>query len=229
MNVLEQIRPRAEHLTDAHSRVLLDAVLATPSTRHRPRWIRAAAFGLCGVIVAGGAAYGTDLVPEIVSDRFQQIRDGQDGWPHPIHGERQVADVVLSNGDHARVWYADTTGGQCVIRDMTGSVTTPEDFGVGCALWGDGSAEQDPRRGVHWQTSVDGPAVVYGDFRGVTADIARVAVTGPAWTRSFAVQDGAFAGEVPAGADGDLVRFTYLDASGNVVASRVLTVAVESE
>ena len=96
----------------------------------------------------------------------------EDGWAYPIGGERQIADVLLSNGKHARVWYADTTDGRCEIRDMTGDVTRPEDFGVGCALWWPASSETDPRRGVHWQTSVDGPAVVYGDFKGVTADVA---------------------------------------------------------
>ncbi len=125
MNVLDEIRPRAEHLTDEHSRTLLNSVLASPASRRQPRWNRVAAFSLCGVIVAGGTAYATGLVPEIVTDRFQQIRDGQDGWPDPIYGERQVADVQLSNGNHARVWYADTTDGQCVIRDMTGAVNRP--------------------------------------------------------------------------------------------------------
>ena len=229
MNVLDEIRPRAEHLTDEHSRTLLDSVLASPARRRQPRWNRVAAFGLCGVVVAGGTAYPTGLVPEIVSDRFQQIRGGEDGWPDPIYEERQVADLKLSNGKHARVWYADTTDGQCVIRDLTGAVTRPEDFGVGCARWGHGSEETDPRRGVHWQTSVTGPAVVYGDFKGVTADIARVDVAGPGWTRSFPVEVGAFAGEVPAGADGDRIRFTYLDARGEPIASKVATVGIESE
>lgn len=229
MNVLHEIRPRAEHLTAERSHTLLNSVLASPQRRRKPRWNRVAAFGLCGVIVAGGTAYGTGFVPEIVTDRFQQMRGGGDGWAYPIHGERQVADVPLSNGKHARVWYADTTNGQCVIRDMTGAVTSPEGFGVVCALWGYGSEESDPRRGVHWQTSADGPAVVYGDFKGVTAEVARVDVAGPDWTRSFPVQNRAFAGEVPAGTDGDRIRFTYLDAQGEPIASRVETVGIESE
>ncbi|MDQ4051411.1 MAG: hypothetical protein M3237_01760 [Actinomycetota bacterium] len=229
MNVLDEIRPRAEHLTNEHSQALLNSVLTSAAPRRKPRWNRIAAFGLCGVIVAGGTAYATGLVPEIVTDRFQQIRGGQNGWPDPIYGERQVAAVQLSNGKHARVWYADTTNGQCVIRDMTGAITRPEDFGVGCALWGYGSEEADPRRGVHWQTSADGPAVVYGDFKGVAADVARVDVTGPDWSRSFPVENGAFAGEVPAGADGDRIRFTYLDARGGTVATKVAAVGIESE
>ncbi|GAA3830471.1 hypothetical protein [Nocardioides panacisoli] len=231
MNVLDEIRPRAEHLTDERSRQMLTAVLASPERRPKPRWMnRAAAFGLCGVIVTGGAtAYATGLVPDIVADRFQQIRGGQDGWPDPIYNERLIADVPLSNGKQARVWYADTTDGQCVIRDMTGTVTRPGDFGVGCARWGYGSEQTDLRRGIHWQTSADGPAVVYGDFRGMTADVARVRVAGPGWTKSFRVRNEAFGGEVPAGVDGDRIRFTYLDARGEEIASNVTMVTIESE
>lgn len=229
MTVLDDIRPRAEHLTDEYSRALLEGVLNSPAPRRKPRWNRVAAFGLAGVVIAGGTAYGTGLVPDIVTERFQQLRGGDDGWPSPIYGERQVADVLLSNGNHARVWLADTTDGQCVIRDMTGAVTRPEGFGVMCARWGYGTEEDDPRRGVHWQTSADGPAVVYGDFQGVRAAIARVDVTGPGWRRSFTVKDRAFAGEVPVGADGDRIRFTYLDDRGETIATKVTTVGIESE
>jgi hypothetical protein len=228
VNVLDEIRPRAEHLTDAHSRVLLDSVLSSAPPRRKRRWNRVAAFGLCGAIVAGGTAYATGLVPGIVSDRFQQIRSGEDGWPDPIHYERLIADVPMSNGVHARVWYADTVDGRCAIRDMTGTVTRPEDFGVGCARWGPGE-EHDPRRGVHWQTSAGGPAVVYGDFTGVAVHVAHVEVSGPGWTRSFRVEDADFAGEVPAGADGDRIRFRYLDPSGGQLATKTVTVAIESE
>lgn len=229
MNVLESIRPRVEHLTDERSLEMLDAVLSAPQRRRTPPWRRAAAFGLCGVIATGGTAYATGLVPDIVADRFQQAQDGQDGWPDPISGERLVLDVSLSNGRNARVWYADTTDGQCVIRDMTGTVTRPEDFGVGCARWGYGSEQTDPRRGVHWQTAATGPAVVYGDFRGVAADVARVRVAGPDWTRSFVVEGGAFGGEVPAGEDGDPIRFSYVDARGEEIANGVTRVTIESE
>lgn len=229
MNVLDKLRPRAEHLTDDRSRDLLTSVLATPQHRRRPRWSRVTAFGLCGVIVAGGTAYATGLVPGIVSDRFQQVTGGGDGWPDPVSGERQVADVLLSNGKHARVWYAETTDGLCVIRDMSGEVDRPEGFAVECTRWGYGAEKSDPRRGVHWQTSVDGPAVVYGDFEGVAADVARVDVAAPGWTRSFPVEEGAFAGEVPAGADGDRIRFVYRDAGGEPIAGRVDTVRIESE
>ncbi len=229
MNVLDEIRPRAEHLTDEHSNAMLRAVLATAPLRRKPRWNRTAALSLFGVLVAGGTASATGLVPEIVTDRFQQIRGDEDGWPYPIYRERRVADVPLNNGRHARVWYADTTDGQCVIRDMTGEVTRPENFGVGCSLWGYGSEKSDPRRGTHWQTSLDGPAVVYGDFRGVTADVASAEIEGPGWVRSFPVLNKAFAGEVPAGADGDRIRFTYLDARGVPIATKVVTVGIESE
>ncbi|MFT3874430.1 MAG: hypothetical protein QM714_17595 [Nocardioides sp.] len=230
MNILDQIRPRAEHLTDEHSLEMLNRVQTTPQRRRKPRWNWVAAFGLCGVIVAGGTAHATGLVPDIVTERFQQLRDGQDGWPYPINGERLVADIPLGNGKHARIWYADTADadGQCVIRDMTGTVTRPEDVGIDCARWNPGE-ETDPRRGVYWQISPDGPAVVYGEFKGVTADVASVEVTGPGWTRSFPVEETAFGGEVPTGADGDQVRFNYLDARGNTIASRTDTVAIESE
>jgi hypothetical protein len=229
VNLLNEIRPRVEYLTDERSLGMLNAVLSSGQRRRKARWNRVAAFGLCGVIVTGGTAYASGLVPDIVTDRFQQIRGGQDGWPDPIYGERLIADVSLSNGRHARVWYANTTDGQCVIRDMTGTVTRPEDFGVGCARWGHGSEQTDPRRGVLWPTPKDGPAVVYGDFRGVTADVARVQVAGPDWTRSFAVTNGAFSGEVPSDVEGDRVRFTYLNAVGEEVASKVTTVTIESE
>jgi hypothetical protein len=229
VNVLDSIRPRAEHLTDERSDGLLRSVLAAPRPRRKRRWSRAAAFGLCGVIVAGGTAYAAGGVLEIVVDSFQQIRQGSDGWPDPIYGERLIADVPLSKGKTARVWFADTTNGQCVIRDMTGSVTEPEGFGVGCAHWGAGAEKNDPRRGGHWQTAVDGPALVYGDFEGVPLTVARVRIAGPGWTRSFPVRNGAFAGEVPAGADGDRLVFTYLDERGDLIATKVVTVAIESE
>lgn len=229
MNVVEQIRPRAQHLTDEQSHDLLAAVLTSPRPPRKRRWNRVAAFGLCGIVVAGGTAYATGLVPDIVTDRFDQIADGDDGWPYPITNERLVADVELSNGKHARVWYADTTDGQCVIRDMTGTVTRPEDFGVWCVRWGYGASKTDPRRGVHWQTSPDGPAVVYGDFQGVTADVAQVEVSGPGWTRTFRVEGRAFGGEVPAGVDGDRIRFTYVDAQGTKIATKASTVGLESE
>ncbi|GAA4691427.1 hypothetical protein [Nocardioides conyzicola] len=226
MTVLDDLRPRAEHLTEERSHAMLDAVLTAPDPRRRRgRWIAAA--GLCGAIAAGGGAYAGGLVPHIVTERFDQMRSGDDAWPSPIDHERQVADVVLSNGKHARVWYADTTDGQCVIRDMTGTVTEPEGFGVGCALWG--GSEHDPRRGTYWQTAPDGPAVVYGEFAGVSAHVASVEVTGPGWSRTFAVMDGAFAGEVPAGDEGDRVRFDYLDAGGRSLAHKSDTVLLESE
>jgi hypothetical protein len=229
VNILDEIRPRAEHLTDQHSRTLLNSVTNTPRRERKPRWSRVAAVGLTGVIVAGGTAYGTGHVPQIVSERFQQIEGGEDGWPYPIHNEREIADVALSNGKHARVWYADTTDGQCVVRDMTGDVTRPEDFGAGCARWGYSARPTDPRRGTHWQISVNGPAVVYGDFVGVSVKVARVIVKGPGWTRSFSIENSAFAGEVPAGANGDLIQFSYLDARGNRMERKVVAVGLESE
>lgn len=228
MNVLDQIRPRADHLSDEHSQAMLASVLSSPAPRRKQRGRRGAAFVLSGVIVAGGAAYGTGLVPQIVAERFQQIRGGDDGWPDPIDGERLIADVPLSNGKQARVWRADTTGGQCEIRDMTGDRERPEDFGVGCWRWNPGEAT-DPRRGVHWQTSADGPAVVYGDFTGVRGAVARVEVTGDDWRRSFAVVDGAFAGEVPAGDPRDEVQFAYVDRHGERIARKTVTVSIESE
>ncbi len=229
MNVLDEIRPRTEHLTDEHSNAMLRSVLATAPLRRKPRWNRTAALSVFGILFAGGTAFAAGLVPEIVTDRFQQIRGGEDSWAYPIHRERLVADVPVSNGRHARVWYADTTDGQCVIQDMTGGVTRPENFGVGCSLWGSGSEKRDPRRGTHWQTSPDGPAVIYGDFSGVTADVARVEIAGPGWVRSFSVTNRAFAGKVPAGADGDRIRFTYLDAEHVPIAANVVTVGIESE
>lgn len=228
MNVLDEIRPRADHLTAEHSGALLESVLTSPKPRTRRRWGRMAAFGLAGVIVAGGTAYGTGLVPDIVADRFQQIRDGDDGWPDPVTGERLIADVPLSNGEQARVWHADTTDGRCEIRDMSGDAERPEDFGVGCARWNPGE-ETDPRRGVYWQVADTGPAVVYGDFAGVTVTVAGVEVSGPGWERSFRVTDGAFAGEVPAGAGGDRVRFSYLDRQGRKIAAETMSVVIESE
>lgn len=229
MNVLDQIRPRAEHLSDEHSTAMLTSVLTSPPPTRKRRWNRVAAFGLCGFVVAGGTAYATGLVPDIVADRFQQIADGEDRWPGSIDNERLVVDIALSNGKRARIWYADITDGRCVIRDMTGTVTRPEDFGVGCARWGYGAEETDPRRGVHWQTSPGGPAVIYGDFVGVTVEVARVQVTGPGWTRTFAVEHDAFGGEVPPGADGDRIRFTYFDAQGAKIATKTWTVGLESE
>ena len=226
MSVLDDIRPRADHLTEARSHAMLNTVLTAPAPRRRrARWIAAA--GLCGAIAVGGGAYAGGLVPHIVSERFEQMQSGDDAWPYPISDERRVADVVLSDGRHARVWLADTTGGQCVIRDMTGTVTEPAGYGVGCAVWG--GSEHDPRRGTHWQTSPSGPAVVYGEFAGVPVDVASVSVSGPGWTRTFPVVDGSFAGEVPAGVDGDAVRFDYLDARGSSVAHKSVTVMIESE
>jgi hypothetical protein len=226
MTVLDDLRPRAEHLSEERSHAMLNSVLTTYQRPRRPhRWI--AALGLCGAVAIGGGAYAGGLVPHIVSERFQQLHHGDDGWPSPIVNERQIADVVLSNGKHAKVWLADTTDGQCVIRDMTGTVTEPEGFGVGCAVWG--GDEHDPRRGTHWQTSPDGPAVAYGEFAGVDVIIASVEVSGPGWIRTFPVEHKAFAGEVPAGADGDPLRFTYLDARGLEVTRKSDTVTIESE
>lgn len=49
------------------------------------------------------------------------------------------------------------------------------------------------------------------------------------WTRTFPVLDQAFAGEVPARADGDPLRFRYLDARGLKVAHKSDIVMIESE
>jgi hypothetical protein len=210
---------------DASYDIAASTFLTSQRPRGRHRWI--AAIGLCGAVAIGGGAYAGGLVPTIVSERFQQMHDGDDGWPHPIVNERQIADVVLSNGRHARVWLADTTDGQCVIRDMRGEVSRPEGFGVGCALWGGGNKTQDAA--PHWQTSPDGPAVVYGEFTRVDTTITSVQVSGPGWTRTFQVEEKAFAGEVPVGADGDLLHFAYLDARGFEIAHRSDTVMIESE
>lgn len=227
MNVLNEIRPRAEHFTDEQSHQMLHAVMAS-DTRRIPPWRRLAVIGICGAVVTGGTAYATGLVPEVVSERFQQMA-GNDGWTPPIYDERLVVDVTLSNGKHARVWHADTTDGLCEIRDMTGTMSRPEDFGVGCALWGSPENESDPRRGVFWQTSKTGPAVAYGDFDGVPVEVVRVDVAGSTWNRSFPVVDGSFGGQVPAAANGDRVRFDYVDASGKPIASEATTVGIESE
>lgn len=63
----------------------------------------------------------------------------------------------------------------------------------------------------------------------MTAHIATVEVAGGDWSRSFPVRDAAFGGEVPAGANGDKVQFTYLDAAGEKVATETETVTIESE
>lgn len=220
MSLIDDLRPRAEHLSEERSHAMLNAVLtASPRRLRRGRWV--AALGLCGAVAIGGGAYAGGLVNPIVGERFQQMQEGDDGWPFAIVNERQIADVVLSNGKRARIWSADTTDGQCAIRDMTGSVTEPEGFGVGCAVWG--RDERDPRRGTHWQTSPDGPAVVYSELAGMDAVIVSVKVSGPGWTRNFLVEGAAFAGEVPAGEDGDPLRFTYLDARGLEVAHTAST------
>ncbi len=48
-------------------------------------------------------------------------------------------------------------------------------------------------------------------------------------TRTFQVKEGAFAGEVPAGADGDRIRFNYLNAQGEQIATKTVTVGIESQ
>ena len=216
----------ASLLTELRDHVSQRAQVAAPSRKRV--WTRATAFGLSGLVIAGGTAYAVGLVPEAVSERFQQITGGDDGWPYPITNERLVADVPMSNGKHARVWMADTTDGQCVIRDMTDRATKPENFGAGCALWCE-FGEADLRRGVVWLTSTQGPTVAYGDFTGTNGAVATVEVSGADWSRTFDVAEHAFAGEIPTGSDGDTIRFRYLNAAGKQVASKTTTVFIESE
>jgi hypothetical protein len=229
VNVIEQIRPRVDHLTDERSAALLSAVLReAPPARARRRGMQIAGAVAVLAVAGGGTAYATGLVPDFVVDRFDQVGGGADGWPDPIGEPYLVAEVELSNGDVARVWHAPTTDGLCEARDMTGEVTEPADLGAGCARWGAGG-ETDPRRGVFWQVSPAGPAVVYGDLAGVVDDVRAVDVRGAGWSASFRVVDGTFAGEVPAQADGDRVTFVYRGVDGAEVARDQRSVVVESE
>lgn len=235
-DVLTSIRPRAEHLDDATSRALLDRVVRSPR-RARRRWALWLSGAGVGVVLAAGGATAAGLVPDVVSDRFQQIRGGDDGWPDPVTGERLVVDVPLSNGQVARVWHADTVGGGCEIRTMSAHVTRPEDMGVGCGRW----SGADERLwfdlvGDVWEESPTGPAVAYGDLGWAAMPpaartVTRVRIDGPGWTRLADVdaRRRTWGLEVPVVAPGDVVRLVYLDAAGSVVVTSEVSGTVESE
>lgn len=114
---IEQIRPRVEHLSEERSAAMLASVLssspapapAAAPRRRRPARIVAATALLA--VATGGAAYATGHVPAFVSDRFDQLTSGDDGWSDPIGEPYVVAEVELGNGDVARVWHASTTDG----------------------------------------------------------------------------------------------------------------------
>lgn len=229
MNVLTAIRPRVEHLSDAHAELLLQAIVSSPAAgapvRRRLR-SRLIGLGLVVTVTAGGAAYAGGLVPHMVTERFDQLH--YDGWPEPIHHERLIATVPLSNGATARVWAADTQDGFCEIRDMSGA-TRPEDLPVGCARWIP-HQRSSLQQGIYWQTAPTGPALVYGEFHDTPADVATVEVIGNTWTRALSVtRDHTFAGEVPAGNDGQHIRLRYLDANAHPLGSKTLEVTIESE
>jgi hypothetical protein len=236
MDVLTSIRPRAEHLDEATSNALLDHVVGSPR-RARRRWGLWLSGASIGVVLAAGGAAAAGLVPDVVSDRFQQIRGDSGGWPDPVTGERLVVDVPLSNGQVARVWHADTVGGGCEIRSMSARVTRPEDMGVGCGRWNtpDDQLWFDLSGDV-WQERPSGPAVAYGDLGWpamppAARTVTRVRVEGPGWTRLAEVDSRrhTWGLEVPAVAPGDVLRLVYLDAAGRVVATSTVEGTVESE
>lgn len=215
MSILEEIRPRAEHLTDERSTQLLREVLTSPVTKSRQgtrgRRLKFVAFGAAGIIAAGGAAYAGGLVPSIVSERFGQM---DEGWGQPISGERLVVEATLSDGTPIGVWRADTTGGACEIRDTTGSQEQPEDFGVGCALW------QGPRYFVDVMQACTGhPALLFGELRpdGPRAQTVRVEAAGRQIMLPVTGPRDSFSGEIPPGLEGDRVVIEYLDAQGHVI------------
>ncbi len=184
MSILEEIRPRADHLTNEHSDALLREVINCPAARPR-RWWRSklAAFGLVGVVVAGGTAYAGGLVPSIVSERFDQMTAGDDAWPDPIYDVHLLAETTLSDGTPIRIWRAKTTDGACQIADTTGIQERPEDFGVGCAKWNFG--EGPGLDGGVLQACDHHPALVYGELRPPWRGIRMVRVkaqgTEPTW------------------------------------------------
>jgi hypothetical protein len=118
--------------------------------------------------------------------------------------------------------YAERHVGRDASYDVASATISARPVGArastsGCACW------------TQQQLDPDGPAVVYGEFRGVRARVATVRVSGQDWVRTFGVSDDAFAGEVPAGAEGDRIRFDYLDARGVRIATAHRGVVIESE
>jgi hypothetical protein len=213
MSILDEIRPRAEHLTDEHSSQMLRGILATRTPTSRPRRrLKYVAIGAAGVILAGGTAYAGGMVPSIVSERFGQV---EKSWGQPISGERLVVETTLSDGTPIRVWRADTTGGACEIRDTTGTQERPDDFGAGCALW------QGPRYFVDvLQACAGHPALLFGELRpgGPPAQRVRVETQDRAMMLPVAGPRDSFSGEIPAGLAGDRVIIKYLDTRGHVIA-----------
>lgn len=235
-DVLTKIRPRAEHLDELTSSDLLRGVVNTPR-RKRRRWSLWVSGVSVAVVLAASGAAASGLVPDVVSDRFQQIRGGGDGWPDPITRERLAVEVPLSNGQVARVWHADTVGGGCETRSMSKVINRPEDMGIGCGRWNDPDEQLwFDLGGDVWQESATGPAVAYGDLSWaamppVARTVARVRIDGPGWTRWADVDSRkhTWGLEVPAVSAGEIVRLTYLDATGRTVATSTVEGTTESE
>lgn len=230
MSILEEIRPRADHLTNEHSDALLREVINCPAARPR-RWWRSklAAFGLVGVVVAGGTAYAGGLVPSIVSERFDQMTAGDDAWPDPIYDVHLLVETTLSDGTPIRIWRAKTTDGVCQIADTTGIQERPEDFGVGCARWNFG--EGPGLDGGVLQACDHHPALVYGELRPPWRGIRVVRVKAQGTEADLAVTGArhVFFGEIPGGTEGDRIVLQYFDDEGNVLGTQHRTYSVDSD
>jgi hypothetical protein len=231
VNVLDEMRPRAEHLDDEQSARLLREVLLSPPEAPRRRWKpRVAALTLAGAIVVGGTAYAGGLVPHIVSDRFHEITEGSDGWDRPITNERLLVKTTLSDGTPIRIWRADTPGGLCQIADTTGHEKRPGDFGVSCALWNPPERLTPDIAGV-LQACAGHPALVFGQLRKPWLDVRSVKAHagGPDVTIPIDRSTHVFAGEVPASPQGVPMTIDYLDGAGKIVGTDREEFGVDSD
>lgn len=214
--VLAALRPEVDPSLPDWADATLTRILAeAPQTaaRSRRRKLGLVAGGVVTIVVAGGAAYSSGLVPQSVLDRFG---DSGDDFGH-IDKPYALVDLTLSNGTPFTVWRAPNgVKGYCEVTDTTGEAVAPEDMSLMCRQGWPVSEDGRPIN-VQWvyADDVTSPLVLYGEVPDPA--MRTVTVTGGGWRLSLPVdaETHGFASELPP-QDGR-VRLTirYLDASGN--------------
>ncbi len=231
MNIIERLRPAACPLDAEWSAATLESIFAAnpaPSSgrRNTRRWLAVASAATAATLGLGGVAYATGLVPGTITDFFDNTSTAE------VSNVHEVASFTTADDGSVRsfeIWRGtDADGLSCTAVLETAAKGGP-DFGGNCGdyptdAWFNTTNES-------WSGTIDDAPpsstyYVYGEP--VQPNVTDVLVVGERFEHSVAVDaaTGGYAVAIPelsGDVTGEFATVEFLDASGSVVATRVLS------
>lgn len=223
-DAVTRTRPEVEQLDPEWSATVLQAILDAEPAPRRRRVRRVIAATGAAVVLTGGVAYATGLVPDFVRAGFDAVSGSE------ITNERFVADFVAPDGRRVGIWFARSEEGslcEAIVEGLDQQKQEPEDG----SSYSCGYREQLTAN-FGWTTAGPGQEstlYLYGERPNQT--VTSVHATGPGYDMTIPIDPkiGGWAQAVPkVPADPEVAFRTiatvqFLSADGEVVKTMVLT------